>query len=98
MLSAKRFKRSANEKIGFGNVWELQILAAVIGSPSASGQRLEKKQGAISQSEVGGFRDGKPTRMRRVLQALQCHFGSSCLTLPLSLMQQLRGSDQPGPN
>jgi hypothetical protein len=32
--------------------WKLQILAAVIGSPSASGQRLEKKQGAVSQSKV----------------------------------------------
>jgi hypothetical protein len=45
MAFCEKVKRSANEKIVFGNAWELQILAAIIGGPSASGQRLEKKQG-----------------------------------------------------
>jgi hypothetical protein len=55
MLSAKRFKRSANEKTVFGNAWELQILAAVIGCPSASGQRLKKKQGLSASQKCVDF-------------------------------------------
>lgn len=42
--------------------------------PQRVGSTLREETGAVSQSEVCGFRDGKPTRMR-VLQALQCHFG-----------------------
>jgi hypothetical protein len=43
VLSVEKVKRSANEKIVFGNVWKLQILAAIIGGPNAWSQCLAKK-------------------------------------------------------
>jgi len=80
--------------------WEIMEIAD-FGSCHWQPQRVESVLGeqkeVISQSEVCGFRDrsrGKPTRMS---QALQSHFGSSCPTLLLSLMQQLRGGDRQCP-
>jgi len=32
--------------------------------PQRVGSTLGEETGVVSQSEVGGFRDGKPTRMR----------------------------------
>jgi hypothetical protein len=72
VLSVEKVKRSANEKIVFGNVWKLQILAAIIGGPNAWSQRLAKKTEAVSQSEVWISTEvvGNPTRVR-VVRALQ---------------------------
>jgi hypothetical protein len=73
VLSVEKVKHSANEKIVFGNVWKLQILAAIIGGPNAWSQRLAKKTEAVSQSEVWISKTevvGNPTRVR-VVRALQ---------------------------
>jgi hypothetical protein len=55
MLSAKRPSAQRMRKSLFGNAWKLQILATVIGSPSASGQRLEKKQGPSASQKCVDF-------------------------------------------
>jgi hypothetical protein len=57
VLSVEKVKRSANEKIVFGNVWKLQILAAIIGGPNVWSQRLAKKQ-RPSASQKCGFQNG----------------------------------------
>jgi hypothetical protein len=52
MLSAKRSSAQRMRKSCFGNVWKLQILAAVIGGPNARSQRLAEETEATSQLEV----------------------------------------------
>ena len=95
----EKVRRPANKKIVFGNAWKLQILAAVIGSPSAWSQRLAKKQRPPASQKCVDFETvvENPNRVK-VAQALQWQRQAAhAQRYPLSLMQQLRGGESAWP-
>jgi hypothetical protein len=93
-------KRSANEKIVFRKCMEIAGFGSCHWWPQRMESTLGEETEAVQPVRSVDFKTevvGNPTRVRVVRTLAMATSGISCPTLPLSLMQQLRGGESAWP-